>query len=71
MPDSPDRRCADCRYWLRLETNPSQGECRRYAPHPEAFESVHMIATWPITNPHDWCGEFAAAGAEPLSAGSE
>jgi len=56
-----DRRCTECRYWRLLETNPNQGECRRYAPRPDAFESIHMMATWPITNPEDWCGELAAS----------
>ena len=45
---------------MRIETNPTQGECRRYAPRPEAFESIHMMAAWPITNINDWCGEFGA-----------
>jgi hypothetical protein len=53
-------RCADCCHWRLLEANPTQGECRRYAPRPEAFESIHMMATWPITNVEDWCGEFSA-----------
>ena len=57
--DRPDRTCSRCRYWHRLEANPNQGECRRYAPRPDAFESIHMMATWPITNEHDWCGEFS------------
>jgi len=53
-----DRHCSRCLYWRLLDANPNQGECRRYAPKPDAFESIHMMATWPITNIEDWCGEF-------------
>jgi hypothetical protein len=28
---------------------------------PDAFERFSMMATWPITNVDDWCGEFAAS----------
>ena len=56
---SSDRgRCERCRYWHRLDTNPGQGECRRHAPWPEAFESIHMMAAWAVTNRDDWCGEY-------------
>jgi hypothetical protein len=50
--------CARCRYWRRLEANPSQGECRRRAPRPVTDGGVHSVATWPVTDPDDWCGEF-------------
>jgi hypothetical protein len=55
----PSSCCVSCRHWQRIDTNPNQGECRRYAPRPEAFESIHMMAAWPITNVDDWCGEFS------------
>jgi hypothetical protein len=62
---SEDRgRCECCRYWHRLDTNPGQGECRRHAPSPEAFESIHMMAAWPVSNGDDWCGEFQGNKAE-------
>jgi hypothetical protein len=67
MDDSLDVRhrppgrssCHGCRFWQLLATNPIQGECRRHAPSPDGSASVHPMAAWPVTNSHDWCGEFA------------
>ena len=56
------RACAVCSYWLPMEDNGFQGQCRRHAPRPEVTDSVHMLAAWPVTNARDWCGDFSAKG---------
>jgi hypothetical protein len=65
MATDPRRVCEHCGHWQRLENNPSQGECRRYAPRPMTAESLHMMNFWPVTNAHDWCGEFAPVAHRP------
>ena len=61
--------CAICKYWLPLEENGFQGQCRCHAPRPEVTDSVHVLAVWPVTNAQDWCGEFVAKGALPGASG--
>ena len=61
----PQARCRRCRHWSPLAGNPEQGECRRFAPRPAVSSSVHMLASWPVTNGDDWCGEFVARPKDP------
>lgn len=55
--------CESCRYWQfrdevpvgdretrRIETIVSEGQCRRWSPHPRHG--------WPVTNCGSWCGEY-------------
>ena len=52
------KSCETCEYWQDLEDEPA-GECRRYAPHAKrSMDAIRAVAAWPITHPHDWCGEF-------------
>ena len=59
--------CSNCLYFELLDER--SGECRRYAPHPNAsfyvskMESVGKINTdihWPKVYNNSWCGQFAA-----------
>jgi hypothetical protein len=59
-------RCKTCRWWY-CAGDPS-GECRRYPPNPPQFvPSPHghgldwHVASWPHTQPHDFCGEHQPA----------
>ena len=48
-----ERRCKDCRWFLRY-TSQEIGECRRYPPqHPQ----TQML--WPLVNQGASCGEWA------------
>lgn len=56
--------CATCEQWHQI--NPSQGYCQNRSPvvDPQAFlglmgdKSCHGPKTiWPMTGPHDWCGD--------------
>lgn len=55
--------CESCRYWRfrdevpvrdgltnRIETVVSEGQCRRWSPHPRHG--------WPVTRCSSWCGEY-------------
>ncbi len=54
-----EKSCEDCEYWQDLDEEPA-GECRRYAPHAKRrMDATKAVAAWPITHPHDWCGEFS------------
>ena len=75
-------QCSGCRFWLNWDSEMTNlGECHRYPPR---MATVHRIDAegaftttirpddggWPLTAPHDWCGEFqrhptAAADAGP------
>lgn len=62
------RACDLCRHWLRLETAPSAGECRRYAPIARADAApsnsgAFQYGVWPHTSEADTCGEFAPSAA--------
>jgi hypothetical protein len=63
-------QCSGCRFWLNWDSeNSNLGECHRYPPR---MATVHRVAAegpstmtirpedggWPLTAPHDWCGEF-------------
>ena len=56
--------CENCRSWQEEETIPYMGQCRRYAPRPEATPPVEspesMDAIWLRTRCEDWCGEWRA-----------
>ncbi len=60
--------CAECRFWDRLATLGSMGDCRRHAPrhlwieiHPGTQdEECPREGVWPLTCEDDWCGEFEA-----------
>lgn len=50
------RTCKTCRYWVELRPEAGSptpgGYCHRMPPTALGF------ATWPITRPADWCGEW-------------
>jgi hypothetical protein len=54
--------CRTCRFY---ESNTaSSGECRRLPPTFVGLVSgltqwPPLTGMWPITNPDDWCGEYA------------
>ena len=59
--------CDNCVYYEKKEDN--QGECRRYAPHPNSStyvpkaESVGQIKYdihWPKVYSTSWCGQFGS-----------
>lgn len=52
-----DNICANCAYWADL--GDGIGQCRRYAPRPR---SITDTVVWPITEEHDYCGEFEEQG---------
>ena len=52
-----DNICANCAYWADL--GDGIGQCRRYAPRPRT--STDQVV-WPITEEHDYCGEFEEQG---------
>jgi hypothetical protein len=45
--------CSQCRWWQEVqdEDGTRLGLCRR---QPPAYEG------WPVTQPQDWCGEYAS-----------
>lgn len=70
-----DGACSNCKHWSKLKEpeelprrfkklrKENMGECRRYAPLPNAFQYAGAVnrlqgATWPTTEGHDYCGEF-------------
>ena len=76
-----DRACCNCKHWSKLKEpeglprrlkkllKENMGECRRYAPSPNAFRygvgstiRLEEGTTWPTTEGHDYCGEFQLAG---------
>jgi hypothetical protein len=71
----PAPRCACCRFWVRYEVRPEDdaaglGECRRHAPLPllalqDAAAGGDHLAFWPVTEPDEWCGEWAPWPAAP------
>jgi hypothetical protein len=57
-------RCETCRFWYLVT---DEAECRRHAPLPVQTDQLPdgqntdadgYRAVWPITNNHDWCGEY-------------
>jgi len=64
----PEITCSACVYFEKTGSN--FGECRHYAPHPNASffvsrsEATGAIKTdvhWPKVYDTNWCGEFAKA----------
>jgi hypothetical protein len=64
--------CPNCQFWEALhgERLRGNGLCRRHAPvrqwsfATDALEAAMGRVTrvsWPITNEHDWCGEYVTA----------
>ena len=52
----PDPNCNKCRHWRPNGGPAGLGECRRPAPSPAL--NLGTRATFPMTEPCDWCGEF-------------
>lgn len=51
--------CITCKYYKAL--NPTQGECRRYAPKPTFGDAMDYRALWLEVLPlplYDCCGEY-------------
>ncbi len=70
-------QCSHCVYYEKTAEN--FGECRRYAPHPNACEfvpkaqAVGVIKTdihWPKVYDTTWCGQFSARKADQVPADS-
>lgn len=66
--EDPDREaktetCTGCHYWNQTgagdEFNKPRGQCRLRPPHVTAPNEG--FREWPITEDHDWCGEWRAA----------
>lgn len=67
---------APCRFWLRIHDDEDAGQCRARPPAVMPALAVHWERTtnvspmmaverathFPITDVHDWCGEFEADG---------
>ena len=55
-------QCEACRYWVGLDQDErGVGRCRRHAPRPALrIEPSHGMkyCDWPLTDAHDWCGEY-------------
>lgn len=64
--------CEDCFHWCPStvevrDGRPQVGECRRNAPvgvsllgDAVAATTTELIAHWPMTLPHHWCGEWSS-----------
>lgn len=49
--------CASCKYFLPdTSSNPSAGNCHRYAPRPNETR----LTLWPLVGPDEWCGEHVS-----------
>lgn len=68
-------QCSHCVYYEKTAEN--FGECRRYAPHPNASEFVPKVQAvgaiktdvhWPKVYDSNWCGQFAARKADQVPA---
>jgi len=57
-----NERCGQCRFYI--EKKEALGECRRYAPRPNALK-----INWCQVSIDHWCGEFEAK--EPAQATPE
>jgi hypothetical protein len=67
--DYDEKRCATCGAWEHLAGYVPgqnciypQGECRRRAPG-----KIPGSRSFPMTNSHDWCGQFSRASSLQLS----
>ena len=59
--------CADCRFWDTTSRANGYGDCRANAPVAGTEDR------WPVSEAHDWCGQWQqaiAAPPEPAPAGS-
>ncbi len=58
--------CDKCRFWHTTDGGVEDQTCRRFPPVvvSEMFEDRPLPApaagVWPVTDRHDWCGEWAA-----------
>lgn len=50
-------QCASCAFFS-IEPKEDVGFCRRYPPSLISIEDS-FDSCYPVTDPHDWCGEFA------------
>ena len=49
--------CATCRHAVFATVGDPEGQCRRYAPRPDA-EAGCGQTVWPFVEHDDWCGEW-------------
>ena len=65
--------CIRCMYYEKTDAN--YGECRRYAPHPnaatfvpkvDAVGSIKVDVHWPKVYDTNWCGQFAGRKPEQM-----
>jgi len=61
MSKADGMTCKSCRFWDN-EAIHSTGLCRRHAPRAvvvvDKAAARCEIATWPETEPDDWCGDY-------------
>ena len=56
-------RCDTCRYWVKWDADPKQGECRISPPAPV----TSAVGVWPSTHDSDWCGKHEARMELPIA----
>lgn len=67
-----EKTCENCRFYAAQGEESTQGDCRRYAPHPSNVRvrdigergAPRFDAWWPVMSHDDWCGEFEAIDGE-------
>ncbi len=52
--------CQNCDFFYFIEER-GLGQCKRYAPRAPIFP-LGSNTVWPLTYPHDSCGDFLPAG---------
>ena len=50
-------KCEDCKHFYRQNYDDPEGQCRRYAPHPNT-KYPDARTSWPEIGINAWCGEF-------------
>lgn len=53
-------KCAQCFYWQSFSSNPAKGTCRHDAPLAYVGPEAPGDAIWPVTEGHEWCGDWSA-----------
>lgn len=58
----PPAGCVFCLYWKARGDDSRFGECRRSSPYIDPRTAP--VATWPVTEKSDYCGEFELCQGE-------
>lgn len=72
------RRCETCLFHVSGVIGERLGVCRRHAPAPiigiisasavranKNKTALFRPSVWPLTEPHDWCGEYRYSEDKP------